>query len=85
MFKYNQVDKHLQNWAIQRIINKELRFGQLLCYEEAFAYEKTKVSNLIFFKDYFLIACRYQNYLEQFQILIQITLKLMQMDPKKQI
>jgi apolipoprotein N-acyltransferase len=49
MFKYNQIDKHLQNWAMQRIINKELRFGPLLCYEKAFGYEKTKVSNLIFF------------------------------------
>ncbi len=50
MFKYNQVDKHFQNWAMQRIISKELSSSQLLCYEEAFAYEKTKVSNLIFFK-----------------------------------
>jgi len=42
--RYNQIDKHLQDWAMQCIINRELKFGRLLCYvKKTFAYEKTKV------------------------------------------
>lgn len=46
--KYNQIDKHLIDKAMLRIISDELKNGHLLRYEESFnkdkaTFEKTKV------------------------------------------
>jgi hypothetical protein len=51
--RYNQIDKHLENWATQWVINVELKFGLLDVYEMVFnekqaTYEKTEVTSLVF-------------------------------------
>ncbi len=60
VFRYDHIDKHLQDWTMQQIINGELWFGGLLHHDKVFnekyvAYEKTKVTSSIFFKDVFLL------------------------------
>ncbi len=50
--RYNQIDKHLKNKALQCIITRELKGNHLLQYDEAFseekeAFEKTKVHVII--------------------------------------
>ncbi len=66
-WRYNQVDKHLKNWALQHITNREFKSNRLLCYNETFkeekgAFDKTKVFFVFFsscksFMKVWLICC----------------------------
>jgi hypothetical protein len=58
VFRYDHIDKHLQDWTMQQIMNAKFWFSGLLHHEKVFnenyvAY--TKVTSSIFLEDGFLL------------------------------